>query len=82
MLRKLTRQCRFHQITLKILNYRLLLSRSVMGLGAISPDRFDADLMNVVESNAVELASFTAASFTLDANFDGDDCRVTYTLIS
>ena len=43
-----------------------------MGLGAISPDRFDADLMNVVESNAVELASFTAASFTLDANFDGE----------
>ena len=43
-----------------------------MGLGAISPDRFDADLMNVVESNAVELASFTAASFTLDANYDGE----------
>ena len=43
-----------------------------MGLGAVAPDRFDENLTNVVESNAVELASFTGTAFSLNGNYDSE----------
>ena len=55
-------------------DYKLILAafaRRGMGLGAVSPERFDGTHSGVVESNRVELSTFVVSSHQVDENYEG-----------
>ncbi|MEZ7275957.1 rhombosortase-dependent M36 family metallopeptidase [Pseudoalteromonas sp. 68 DY56-GL68] len=55
-------------------DYELILgafAKRGMGLGAVAPERFSTDLTGVVESDDMELASFTLKDVSVNNNFNG-----------
>jgi len=55
-------------------DYKLLLAafaKRGMGLGAVSPSRFDTTFSGIVESTKTELDTFSVTSATLNTNYEG-----------